>query len=425
MSVQNNQNQPIKARYTKKHRDKQGRIVGYTLQDSTGKKVNFYSEDLKMHIKNKNLEVTNLKLTSDGKLIDKVEKEIIKPVKKQQDRPFRAYTLEELSEELESYIRFECSDIGGSKFDELYANNKDYFGTINLIREELIARKCLSAEQFELWMTGSDSVNRGYNSYYHNKYKFIDWLKAYNINEEQSKRVRFMVEMDKILNSFINQMGSGRVTIKSVDYTDDYLQGTVSELYHNYYGDMYGITFGIDDIKSEFYITFHRNCMSKPIFKLTEKLTKPIETSMNLNKIKIKFNESVSLINKWIAMDEKLNDVRDDSKTYFIKMFTGTKFDNTTVDNIDSTREDGYITASLPDFYTLIDLIINVNNNNLTFDVNEQNEAGELTGEYKLTVKCLDKTVETLNLAYTIILTSEIKQVNMKEVIIYKGKVQK
>lgn len=434
MTAQNNQNQPIKVKCIGKHRDKTGKILGYTLQDSTGKKANFYSTDLKEHIKNKRLIVTNLTLTSDNRLVEKSEKKDnisvnnkqvtnkkiekqVKPIKQVvEERPLRHLNLEELSEKLESYIKFECSDLGGSKFDELYANNNKCFETINMIREELITRKCLTENQFELWMTGSDNENRGYHSYYHNKYTFMQWLDLHTNNTEQSRKVRFMVEIDKILRGFTKRVGSGDIHVEPSESNEEYLQGTIYGMYYNYYGDMYGLTFGIDTRNSEAYTIFQRNCMADPVFELSEKLTTPIETKESLIKIKQLYDKTYKQFNNWRTVDEKLNAIRDELEPYVKTLLANTKFEDTTLDDLDASGDDGCITAYLKDFDNVVELVINMNNETIEFKVDNEN---------KTNIKCLDKTVETLNLAYTIILTSEIKQVNMKEVIIYKGKVQK
>ena len=77
----------IKARYIEKFKDKQGRIIGYRLEDENGLTKDFKSEDIKQNIRSGNLEVINLKLTTDNRLIDRKEKATNKPVKQ--------YTLDE------------------------------------------------------------------------------------------------------------------------------------------------------------------------------------------------------------------------------------------------------------------------------------------------------------------------------------------
>ena len=58
---------------TKKLRDNNNRIVGYELQDCNGKKMRFTSEQVKQAVFLQQIAITNLKLTSDGRLIDSTE----------------------------------------------------------------------------------------------------------------------------------------------------------------------------------------------------------------------------------------------------------------------------------------------------------------------------------------------------------------
>lgn len=58
---------------TEKLRDKNNRIVGYELQDCNGKKMRFTSEQVKQAVFLQQITVTNLKLTSDGRLIGNTE----------------------------------------------------------------------------------------------------------------------------------------------------------------------------------------------------------------------------------------------------------------------------------------------------------------------------------------------------------------
>lgn len=60
----------IKATCIEKLRDKNGTIKGYVLQDCNGVQMKFNSEQVKQAIFLQQLTVTNLKLTSDGRLID-------------------------------------------------------------------------------------------------------------------------------------------------------------------------------------------------------------------------------------------------------------------------------------------------------------------------------------------------------------------
>ena len=58
---------------TEKIRDKNNRIVGYELKDCNGKKMKFTSEQVKQAVFLQQITVKNLKLTSDGRLIDNTE----------------------------------------------------------------------------------------------------------------------------------------------------------------------------------------------------------------------------------------------------------------------------------------------------------------------------------------------------------------
>lgn len=64
----------INCKCIEKFRDKNNKIIGYRLQDSFEKTVDFNPLDLKNAIINKQIKVTNLTLTSDNRLIDKEEK---------------------------------------------------------------------------------------------------------------------------------------------------------------------------------------------------------------------------------------------------------------------------------------------------------------------------------------------------------------
>lgn len=67
----------IQYKCIQKFRDNNGRIYGYRLQDINGQTQDVTSTDLKNVIAHKQLEVVNLSLTSDGRLIDKkVEKQL-------------------------------------------------------------------------------------------------------------------------------------------------------------------------------------------------------------------------------------------------------------------------------------------------------------------------------------------------------------
>lgn len=61
----------VKCKCIEKKRNKHGIIKSYVLQDNTGRKLEITAEQLKQAIFFEQVEVTNLKLTADGKLINK------------------------------------------------------------------------------------------------------------------------------------------------------------------------------------------------------------------------------------------------------------------------------------------------------------------------------------------------------------------
>lgn len=67
----------ILATCIQKFRDKNNIIIGYRLQDSNGAVIDVEPQKLKAVILSGQLEVSNLKLTSDGRLIDKRESTVI------------------------------------------------------------------------------------------------------------------------------------------------------------------------------------------------------------------------------------------------------------------------------------------------------------------------------------------------------------
>lgn len=65
----------IHAKCIQKIRNKNNKIIGYTLIDNVGKVQELDADRLKDWIVNGRILVTNLTLTSDGRLIDKSEKQ--------------------------------------------------------------------------------------------------------------------------------------------------------------------------------------------------------------------------------------------------------------------------------------------------------------------------------------------------------------
>lgn len=74
----------VQARCIQKFRDKNNNIKGYLLEDCTGQQLQVSPDQLKMAIFSKQIEIINLTLTKDGRLIDK-EKSTAAPKSKSKD----------------------------------------------------------------------------------------------------------------------------------------------------------------------------------------------------------------------------------------------------------------------------------------------------------------------------------------------------
>lgn len=84
---------------------KGSKIVGYTLVDSSGEKRNIGADELKLGIKTGNISVTNLKITSDGRLIES---------KQEQDFPlYNTYSYSEIQVIFKRNNRYYAVGCGG------------------------------------------------------------------------------------------------------------------------------------------------------------------------------------------------------------------------------------------------------------------------------------------------------------------------
>lgn len=66
----------IQAKCIQKFRDKTGKIYGYRLQDLNGNTQDVQPENLKVAIRNKQIHIVNLTLTTDNRLVDTTEKQL-------------------------------------------------------------------------------------------------------------------------------------------------------------------------------------------------------------------------------------------------------------------------------------------------------------------------------------------------------------
>lgn len=113
----------IKAKCTKKYRDNKGRIYGYELVDLNGNKQEIKAEELKSEIYKKHIDVVNLTMTSDNRLIDKKEKTDKKPVT-------AASSMKRLINKVRECEQKFCSNIGS--------------GQINNVKSQLLENEALT-----------------------------------------------------------------------------------------------------------------------------------------------------------------------------------------------------------------------------------------------------------------------------------------
>ena len=309
----------IQAKCIQKFRNKQGKIYGYRLMDINQVTQDVTPGDLKKAIKAKQINVVNLTLTSDGRLMDK-----------------------------KSEKQLENKQIMPNKVEQPPINKKD------VMKSSIIM----------------------------------------------------------LMNQLISKIGSGDVQLEPEDCTDDYLMGTIYDLVYNEDDEMFGITFGIsNDKKPEFYVIFQKDCMDEPEFEFSESLSRPIESYANIEIIKRLLNKTYKSIIDWNR--------KACPEEFFEKLFKASKFEGTTIDNIDSSGEK-FITAFMPDFDTLIDLVYNLEDNTVSFDINEMVN-GDLTGNILTTIDCVDIQINTFNKAYEIIKSSKTKYKGVSKIAIKDG----
>lgn len=137
----------IQAKYINKVRDKNNNIIGYTIMDGKGRTINIQSNELKQSIKLGKLELINLTLTKDNRLVDKgkqgnksekqVEKRKITDIYK--DFELMLFNNKQTRIEKELYATTERS-YGTAMSDYVYETMWDYInntlGLKNKIKDE-------------------------------------------------------------------------------------------------------------------------------------------------------------------------------------------------------------------------------------------------------------------------------------------------
>lgn len=244
----------IKAKCTKKYRDKKGRIYGYELVDLNGNKQEIKAEELKSEIYKKHIDVVNLTMTSDNRLIDK------KPVT-------ATSSMKRLINKVRACEQKFCSNIGSGQINnvksQLLENEaltyrdiidniyKDFYMVVDItvnnkdkeIRMKLISdSKNDNTVQYKMltddlvWITHS-SIDRDVMQDIENKFNSM-YIRTSAIIREDKQRIareqeikecfkhNFSIDMlnrEQLLNAFKQAMNNGEI-LKKETYTEWDLQ---------------------------------------------------------------------------------------------------------------------------------------------------------------------------------------------------------
>ena len=85
----------ITCKQLEKYKDKSGKILGYRLADTNGNQIQMQAEELKTKIKAGVLNVVNLTLTKDGRLVDGAQKKEDRK-KSKDDREMECRTMKDI-----------------------------------------------------------------------------------------------------------------------------------------------------------------------------------------------------------------------------------------------------------------------------------------------------------------------------------------
>lgn len=117
----------MKAICIQKYRDRQGVIEGYDLKMENGQVHNYNPAMLKHLMKNGTIEVNNLRLTSDGRLIDK--KEVVAPSKNKVDWEKAKVAFDKMLATLRKYYPYEVHGLNYNDGAVNYADNGEVYFT--------------------------------------------------------------------------------------------------------------------------------------------------------------------------------------------------------------------------------------------------------------------------------------------------------
>ena len=131
----------IKATCTQRFRDKQGKIIEYELMDMYGKRNNIDSDRLKQAIKRKEIEVNNLVLTSDNRLLHRKPVEFSNKSISKEEKFNRVHSM------LQKYYPYEVHGLNWNDGALNYDYNKTIYFSCDYETED-----CETLTIVEIWV---------------------------------------------------------------------------------------------------------------------------------------------------------------------------------------------------------------------------------------------------------------------------------
>lgn len=160
----------IQAKCIQKFRDKQNKIYGYKLVDINGQTQDVKSDNLKQAIRNKQIQVVNLTLTSDGRLVDKVSDNL--KSSKLGEAPVQKQSREDEIFETASNVRevSEIDAIFGPKIEDEQPTKINKTNTTNMNNLAVLTNKMIRDNYITYIPNGSNGLCTSHEEILYNKH---------------------------------------------------------------------------------------------------------------------------------------------------------------------------------------------------------------------------------------------------------------
>ena len=185
----------FQAKYIQKFRNKNNQIIGYRLQDSNGYTKDVTSDQLKQAIKNHQITIINLTLTSDNRLIDTTtpqsqqkQQPKISEEQKIKDMILKAKTLGLPVKEIPTYCKHKCYRLSQSPTQHLVYIPDDVT-RLNINSENLFFTDYIKQLQGTLKVVGGKNLTDAAGIFYGCKAQSLD------LSNFDTSKVKTMHEM--------------------------------------------------------------------------------------------------------------------------------------------------------------------------------------------------------------------------------------